>query len=218
MWKWRDLCKPSKYDKKRTFYLKDQADVWGFPSSSVVKKKKKKIRMQCRRHGFDPLVSPGEGSGNRLQILAWRIPWTEEPGRLRSMVSQRVRHNWSDWAHTSWWKKQMEHHDVNKWEFPKVRGFLATDFLESGDSAKSSPPTLYPIDPACMHAKSLQSCLTLWDPIDGGPPTSSVPGILQQEHWSGLPFPSPHRPWSMVFLTSLSQMGGAGSYVEMITW
>ena len=28
-------------------------------------------------------------------------------------------------------------------------------------------------------AKSLQSCLTLWDPIDGSPPGSPVPGILQ---------------------------------------
>ena len=26
-------------------------------------------------------------------ILAWRIPWTEEPGGLQSMKSQRVRHN-----------------------------------------------------------------------------------------------------------------------------
>ena len=26
-------------------------------------------------------------------ILAWRIPWTEEPGGLQSMESQRVRHN-----------------------------------------------------------------------------------------------------------------------------
>ena len=26
-------------------------------------------------------------------ILAWRIPWTEEPGRLQSMGSQRVRHD-----------------------------------------------------------------------------------------------------------------------------
>ena len=26
-------------------------------------------------------------------ILAWRIPWTEEPGRLKSMGSQRVGHN-----------------------------------------------------------------------------------------------------------------------------
>ena len=40
-------------------------------------------------------------------------------------------------------------------------------------------------------AKSLQSCPTLCDPIDGSPLGSPVPGILRQEHWSGLPFPSP---------------------------
>ena len=34
-------------------------------------------------------------------ILAWRIPWSEEPGELRSMRLQRVRHNWSNLAHTS---------------------------------------------------------------------------------------------------------------------
>ena len=28
-------------------------------------------------------------------ILAWRIPWTEEPGRLQSTGSQRVGHNWA---------------------------------------------------------------------------------------------------------------------------
>ena len=30
-------------------------------------------------------------------VLAWKIPWTEEPGSLQSMGSQRVGH---DWAHT----------------------------------------------------------------------------------------------------------------------
>ena len=33
--------------------------------------------------------------------------------------------------------------------------------------------------PAAVAAKSRQSCLTLCDPIDGSPPGSSVPGILQ---------------------------------------
>ena len=37
--------------------------------------------------------SPGEGNGNPLPILAWKIPWTKEPGRLQSMGSQRVRHD-----------------------------------------------------------------------------------------------------------------------------
>ena len=31
-------------------------------------------------------------------VLAWRIPWTAEPGGLSSMGSHRVRHNWSDLA------------------------------------------------------------------------------------------------------------------------
>ena len=33
-------------------------------------------------------------------ILAWRIPWTKEPGGLQSMESQRVRHNWATHIHT----------------------------------------------------------------------------------------------------------------------
>ena len=38
----------------------------------------------------------GEGNGNPLQYsLAWKIPWREEPGRLQSMGSLRVRHDWA---------------------------------------------------------------------------------------------------------------------------
>ena len=40
-------------------------------------------------------------------------------------------------------------------------------------------------------AKSLQSCPTLCDPIDGSPPGSPVPGILQARILEWLPFPSP---------------------------
>ena len=38
--------------------------------------------------------SPGDRNGNPIHILTWRIPWTEQPGGLQSMGSQRVRHNW----------------------------------------------------------------------------------------------------------------------------
>ena len=41
---------------------------------------------------------------------------------------------------------------------------------------------------AAATAKLLQSCPTLCDPIDGGP---LFLGFSRQEHWSGLPFPSP---------------------------
>ena len=35
--------------------------------------------------------SPGEGTHSN--VLAWKIPWTEEPGGVQSMGSQRVGHN-----------------------------------------------------------------------------------------------------------------------------
>ena len=38
----------------------------------------------------DPLE---KGMATHASILAWRIPWTEEPGRQQSMGLQRVRHN-----------------------------------------------------------------------------------------------------------------------------
>ena len=37
--------------------------------------------------------SPRVGHGTQSSILAWEIPWTEEPGGLQSMASQRVGHN-----------------------------------------------------------------------------------------------------------------------------
>ena len=39
-----------------------------------------------------------EGMATHFSILAWRIPWTEEPGGLWSIGSQRVGHDWSDLA------------------------------------------------------------------------------------------------------------------------
>ena len=44
---------------------------------------------------------------------------------------------------------------------------------------------------AAAAAKSLQSCLTLCDPIDGSHQAPPSLGFSRQEHWSGLPFPSP---------------------------
>ena len=47
--------------------------------------------MQIRSLGQeDPLA---EGMATYFSILAWRIPWTVEPGRLRSLGSQRARHD-----------------------------------------------------------------------------------------------------------------------------
>ena len=40
----------------------------------------------------DPLE---KGMATHSSILAWRIPWTGEPGGLQSLGSQRVRHDWA---------------------------------------------------------------------------------------------------------------------------
>ena len=38
---------------------------------------------------------PEKAMANHSNILAWKIPWTEEPGRLQSMGLQRVGHDWA---------------------------------------------------------------------------------------------------------------------------
>ena len=52
----------------------------------------------CRRTQVPLLAQedPWEkGMATHSSILAWRIPWTEEPGGLQSMRSQRVGHDWA---------------------------------------------------------------------------------------------------------------------------
>ena len=41
-----------------------------------------------------------EGMATHRSILAWRIPWTEEPGGLQSIGSHKVGNDWSDLVHT----------------------------------------------------------------------------------------------------------------------
>ena len=66
----------------------------GFPSGSVVKNPPAKARDTERRIQSrgqeDPLE---EEMAPHSSILSWKIPWTEEPGGLQSMGSQRVGHD-----------------------------------------------------------------------------------------------------------------------------
>ena len=49
-------------------------------------------------------------------------------------------------------------------------------------------------------AKSLQSCLTLCDPIDGSPPGSAIPGILQARvlEWGAIAFSGVVTSWYLI--------------------
>ena len=49
---------------------------------------------------------------------------------------------------------------------------------------------MYPVH-GCVHAKSVQSCLTLSDLVDWSPPASLPTGSSRQDHRSGLPCPPP---------------------------
>ena len=40
---------------------------------------------ECEKAGLKLNIHLGEGNGNPLQYLAWKSPWTEEPGGLQSM-------------------------------------------------------------------------------------------------------------------------------------
>ena len=61
------------------------------PGGSMVKNLPVMQEMWVRSLGWEDLLM--KGMSTLSSILAWRMPWTEEPGRLQSMGSQRVGHD-----------------------------------------------------------------------------------------------------------------------------
>ena len=77
-------------------FLQNWRAPWASPVAQSVKNTFAVRELQVRSlGGEDPLE---EGMVTHSSVLAWRIPWTEEPGRPQSIVSQRVGHGWSDSA------------------------------------------------------------------------------------------------------------------------
>ena len=103
-------------------------------------------------------------------VLAWRTPGMGEPGGLPSMGLHRVGHNWSDLAAAA----------------------AGTYLLFKSNSLRCSFIfcRLSSIYAAAAAAKSLQSCPTLCNPIDGTPPGFPVLGILQARtlEWVAISF------------------------------
>ena len=65
-----------------------------------------------------------KGMATHFSILAWRIPWTEEPGRLHSVGSQRVGHDWATntticFRHSDWvvWLSRVVIMTFSIWSF-----------------------------------------------------------------------------------------------------
>ena len=54
----------------------------------------------------DPLE---KGMATHSSILAWRIPWTEEPGRIQLIGSQRVGHDWVTFSSSHVWMWELDY-------------------------------------------------------------------------------------------------------------
>ena len=100
--------------------------------------------------------------------------------------------------------------DSSSQPLPDISGFLQVFLIPSQEQSNNSSlgsyehhhPLLWSLNTyqvtlrrlnflLLTAAKSLQSRPTLCNPIDGSPPGSPSLGFSRQDHWSGLPFPSP---------------------------
>ena len=129
--------------------------------------------------------------------LAWKIPWTEEPGRLQSMGLLRVGHNWATSLSLftfMYWRR--------KWQPTPV-------FLPGKSQGRGSVMgCVYGVAQSRTQLKRLSSCSsnylftymcvcpvtqsypTLCSPMDCSPPSSSVHGIFQARvlEWGAIAF------------------------------
>ena len=128
--------------------------------------------------------------------VAQKIPWTEEPGRLQSMGSLRVRHDGATSLSLStfmhWRRKWQptpvflpgESHGRRSLVGCSPWGHTQSDTTEATWQAAGShnyiyTPYVYIYIYICIYIKSLQLCPALCDSMDCSPPGSSVYGILQ---------------------------------------
>ena len=105
--------------------------------------------------------------------VAWKIPWTEEPGRLQSMGSQRVGHDWAN--EMNWIESKCS---------PIILQVLWVLFCDN-------PYLDFIFNLRKVKVKSLSLVrlfVTPWTVTYHAPPSM---GFSRQEYWSRLPFPSP---------------------------
>ena len=108
-----------------------------------------------------------EDTATHSSILAWRIPWTEEPGGLQLIGSQRIGHDWSDLAWSmhkfglSNEKTPEGHQRVNKKQNKK---FLLSSFSAGQDFAEADflllrPQLIFDCYSSCLFLIALLSSL-----------------------------------------------------------
>ena len=145
-------------------------------------------------------------------ILAWRIPWTEEPGGLQSTGSRRVRHDWVTSLHfkikvilviLSLVKPCISYIVIptgfflNAWNVLIIKSRILQGFdirLIGLQFPEMYPFFIFVFDVCCpwLFESVTHWCPTLCDPTDCVARQAPLSMELsRQEYWSGLPFPSP---------------------------
>ena len=122
--------------------------------------------------------------GTHSSILAWRIPWTVEPGGLQSMESQRVGHlatklqqQQKQYPPQKYWWELNDNKRQSLKAIPIIWEKKCIILKQIRDS-----------DGGGLVAKLCLSLVTLWTVACQAPLSMGFP---RQEHWSGLPFLSP---------------------------
>ena len=133
--------------------------------------------MQVWSLGWEDLLE--EELAPHSRFLAWRIPWTEEPGGLQYIGSQRIGHNWSDFAHFSF---DLLFRKGRIYIFKKsimIASYFEFNFVEKRWKAI----LLY----VCVSRSVISDSANTWTVAHQAP---LVLEFSRQENWSGLPFPS----------------------------
>ena len=129
------------------------------------------------------------GCGNPLDlemashssIPAWRTPWTEEPGGLQARVSQRVGHDWENWAtNTQACLVDLETRISNskgshgfKWVLPENNVWTVPISMSSLFTVSSTPPM-------CWASSLVREAHKWWSP---GPCSGQYGASLNFIHW-----------------------------------
>ena len=122
--------------------------------------------------------------------LAWKIPWTGEPGRLQFMGSQRVRHDWVTSLSLSFLTKigTIQRRFALPLLKDDTQSCEAFCIFNSQINEKKTTVANKLIKTICLVA---QLYLTLCGLMTCSLPAFCVHGIFQARIWNGLPFPTP---------------------------
>ena len=88
--------------RRERFFPKDMSLSWSMLGlvAQTVKRLPTVQETRVQSLGQEDLLE--KEMATHSSILAWKIPWTEKPGRLQAMGSQRVRHNWATSLRFTW--------------------------------------------------------------------------------------------------------------------